>query len=172
MRIQSGLAGLTLVVLTALPSIVAAQSNEGGIASDIANEKMVRTLYDQFVAAWNKHDYTALGDMWAIDGDHMEPDGTVAKGRDQVTGLFRREHEGPFKHTHLQLSVADVWFITGDVALIDGGYAISGIRTAEGVALPERRGRLTSVLYNEQGKWWIMASRLMIPTELPYKKAD
>jgi uncharacterized protein (TIGR02246 family) len=172
MRIRSGLAGFGLSVLLAAPALAPAQSNEGGIASDIANEKAVRALYDQFVAAWNRHDYTALAAMWAIDGDHMEPDGTLLKGREAVTLYFKRMHEGPFKQTHLQLSLQDVWFIGGEIALVDGGYAISGIRTPDGAELPERRGHLTSVLLHEQDKWWITASRLMIPAELPYKKKE
>jgi uncharacterized protein (TIGR02246 family) len=161
-----------LALLATAPPLATAQSNEGGIASDIANEKAVRALFAQFVQAWNRHDYMALAGMWAIDGDHMEPDGATAKGRDAVATLFKRGHEGAFKHTQLQLSIADVWFLSGDVALVDGGYAISGIRTPDGVELPERRGHLTSVLLKEQGKWWITANRLMIPTELPYKKKD
>jgi uncharacterized protein (TIGR02246 family) len=171
MGIRGALAGVSLVLLAAAATPAAAQSNEGGIASDIANEKAVRALYGQFVLAWNRHDWQALADMWTIDGDHMEPDGAIAKGRDSIAAAFKRGHDGgPFAHTQLQLSLADVWFVSGDVALVDGGYAISGIRTPEGTELPERRGHLTSVLLKEHGKWYITASRLMIPTELPYKK--
>jgi uncharacterized protein (TIGR02246 family) len=144
-------------------------SNEGGLAGDIANERLVRELYDKFVGAWNRHDVESLAGMWAIDGDHFEPDGTVAKGRDAVRALLAREHGSVFAKTRLDLSVADVWFISDDVALVDGGYEIYGIRTPDGDELPARRGHLTSVLIQEQGKWWIAASRLMIPTELPYK---
>ncbi|HWP66325.1 MAG TPA: SgcJ/EcaC family oxidoreductase [Candidatus Limnocylindria bacterium] len=172
MRIRGALAGLGLSVLAAAPPPAMAQSNEGGIASDIANEKAVRALFSQFVQAWNRHDHAALAEMWAIDGDHMEPDGATAKGRTAVATLFKRQHEGAFKDTHLQLSIADVWFISGDVALVDGGYAVSGIRAPDGVELPERRGHLTCVLLHEQGKWWITATRLMIPSELPYKRHD
>jgi uncharacterized protein (TIGR02246 family) len=152
------------------PAWAGAPSNEGGLAGDVANERLVRELYDDFVAAWNRHDVDALANMWAIDGDHLEPDGTVAKGRDAVRALFAREHATVFGKSRLNLSVADVWFVSGDVALVDGGYEIYGIQTADGTELPARRGHLTSVLINEQGKWWIAASRLMIPTELPYKK--
>jgi uncharacterized protein (TIGR02246 family) len=144
-------------------------SNEGGLAGDVANERIVRELYDGFVAAWNRHDVEALAAMWAIDGDHFEPDGTVAKGRDAVRALLGREHGSVFAKTRLTLSVADVWFVSEEVALVDGGYEIHGIRTLDGAELPARRGHLTSVLIREQGKWWIAASRLMIPTELPYK---
>jgi uncharacterized protein (TIGR02246 family) len=171
MNVRGALVGIGLALLTTVPPFASAQSNEGGIASDVANEKAIRALYMEFVKEWNAHDWAALAAMWTIDGDHMEPDGAVAKGRDAVATLFKRGHEGgPFAHTHLQLNLADVWFIGSDVALVDGGYAISGIRTPDGTELPERRGHLTSVLIKEDGKWWITASRLMIPTELPYKK--
>jgi uncharacterized protein (TIGR02246 family) len=163
-----GIALLTIGLAGSVPA--KAPSNEGGLAGDVANEKLVRELYDQFVAAWNRHDVPALAGMWSIDGDHMEPDGTVAKGREAITMLFTRAHQTIFAKTRLNLSVADVWFPSGDVALIDGGYEIYGIQTPDGEELPARRGHLTSVLILEQGKWWIAASRLMIPTELPYKK--
>lgn len=149
-----------------------APSNEGGLAGDVANERVIREIYDNFVQAWNRHDVAALAAMWAIDGDHFEPDGTVAKGRDAVQKVMGRAHSTVFAKTRLNLSVADVWFISEGVALVDGGYEISGIQTPDGKALPSRRGHLTAVLIHEQGKWWIAASRLMIPTDLPYKKKN
>lgn len=169
MSVRRAIVGVGLALLAAVPRLATAQSNEGGIASDVANEKAIRALYTQFVKEWNAHDWQAIAAMWTIDGDHMEPDGAVAKGRDAVATLFKRGHEGAFKQTHLQLNLADVWFIGADLALVDGGYAISGIRAPDGTELPERRGHLTSVLIKEDGKWWIAASRLMIPAALPYK---
>ena len=162
------------VALAALATTAVAQapSNEGGLASDVAHEQVVRKLYDDFVAAWNRHDAKALADMWAVDGDHREPDGTEAKGRVAVAKLLTRQHESVFAKTRLNLSLADVWFIGDQMALIDGGYEIYGIQLPDGTEIPARRGHLTSVLLYEQGKWWIVASRLMIPTELPYKKKD
>jgi uncharacterized protein (TIGR02246 family) len=145
-------------------------SNVGGLAGDVANEQLVRELYDDFVAAWNRHDVETMANTWAIDGDLLEPDGAVAKGRDAVRRHLARQHASVFAKTHLALSVADVWFMSENVALVDGGYEIYGIRTPDGSELPARRGHLTSVLLKEHGKWWIAASRLMVPTELPYKK--
>jgi uncharacterized protein (TIGR02246 family) len=147
-----------------------AQSNEGSITADRRDEKLVREVYDRFTAAWNAHDVDAIAKMWAIDGDHMEPDGETAKGRQAVLMLMRRRHDTVFKTTRLNLSIADVWFMPGDVALVDGGYEIYGIRGPDGKELPARRGHLTSVLIKEQGQWWIAASRLMIATTLPYKR--
>jgi uncharacterized protein (TIGR02246 family) len=146
-----------------------AQTDES-TTRDRANEKVIRDLYKRFAEAWNRHDVDALGAMWAIDGDHIEPDGTHVDGRQAVSLHLKRQHDTVFKQTHLDLSIAEVWFVADTVALVDGGYELTGVRTPDGDALPARRGHLTSLLLEEGGKWWIVASRLMIPTELPYKR--
>jgi uncharacterized protein (TIGR02246 family) len=145
-------------------------SNVGGAATDLENEKVIRKLYANFVAKWNAHDTDALAKMWALDGDHLEPDGTMVKGRPAVAELLERQHETVFAHTALSLTIADVWFVSDTVALVDGGYGITGIRTPDGAEVPKRSGHLTAVLLKEQDQWWIAASRLMVPTTLPYKK--
>lgn len=170
MRTIGRTGALLLAVALALPGVAAGQSNVGGAESDVRNEKKVRELYERFTAAWNRHDWEALAAMYTIDGDHTEPDGDHVDGRTAIALLFKRQHETVFKHTRLLLQIADIWFVTGEVALVDGGYAVTGIRTPDGKELPERRGRLTAVVLFENGDWHIAASRLMIPTELPYKR--
>ena len=167
-RIVGAFAGFSL--LAAAEGGWAQHSNEGGIASDVANEKLVRGLYDQFVDAWNRHDVPAMASRWAIDGDHLEPDGTRAKGRDTVQKLFQRQHDTSFNATTLDINVEDVLFHGGDMAVVDGAYELSGARMPSGAELPARRGHLTSVLLYENGSWSIVANRLMIPAQLPYKR--
>jgi len=160
---------LLVAAVLALPGTAVPMSNVGGAETDVKNEKMIRARYDQFVEAWNRHDVEGLAGMYAIDGDHREPDGAEADGRDAVALLFKRQHDSVFNQSRLMLNIADIWFVTREVALVDGGYALSGARTPDGKELPERRGHLTAVVLFEDGQWWIAASRLMIPTELPYK---
>jgi len=144
-------------------------SNVGGVRSDEKNEEAIRTLYKSFMDTWNRHDPAALANMWALDGDHVEPDGHHSDGRDAILDLLTKQHGSVFKTTVLDLAIADVWFVTGDVALVDGTYALSGIVAPDGTQLPPRKGNLTSVLLFERGKWWIAADRLMIPATLPWR---
>jgi uncharacterized protein (TIGR02246 family) len=167
-RVRLSAVVIAACVLTA--PAVRAQSNEGGMAQDRVEEKKIRESFGVMTKAWNSHDTVAMGALWAIDGDHHEPDGAVAKGRDAVTVLFKRQHEAVFKHSKLDLSIADVWFVSETVALVDGGYEVSGARLPDGTPIPSRRGHLTAVLLRERDKWNIVASRLMVPTELPYKQ--
>lgn len=168
-KLAGTMVALALVV-GGLPGTLRAQSNEGGISSDVANEKQIRQLYADFTKAWNAHDVDAMTAMWAIDGDTMEPDGTHAQGRTAVGILLQREHDTVFAKTRLDLSIADVWFPSDNVALVDGGYEITGIHTPYGKELPARRGHLTAVLLQEGGRWWIAASRSSIPVTLPYRE--
>ncbi len=141
----------------------------GGTAADVKSQQQIRDLYTEFVKAWNKHDVETMAARWAVDGDHVEPDGQVAKGRDEVTQLLKRQHDGVFKNSKLDLSVKSVWMITDKVALVDGTYELSGAVAPDGTTVPPRKGLLTSVLIQEKDTWSIAASRLMIPTSLPYK---
>ena len=145
-------------------------SNEGGISTDLKNEKLVRAVYDDLIDAWNRHDVDALSKLWAIDGDHLEPDGTLAKGRDAVTKLFRRQHDTFFKQSVLDMNLQDVWFHGDGLSIVDGTYELKGAKLPNGTEIPPRRGHFTSVLIFEDGRWQVAASRLMIPTQLPYKE--
>lgn len=164
--------GASMFALMLLGGVVAtayAQSNESSIGSDQVHEKSIRALYDRFEDAWNRHDTKALGAMWAIDGDHQEPDGRMVKGRAEVEALLAKQHATVFAKTEITLKIKDVWFMTADVALVDGFYSVNGIRDPKGNELPTRSGHLTAILMRERGEWAIAASRLMIPAGLPWK---
>lgn len=147
-----------------------ARSEMGSPKSDIANEATIRKLYDDFEAAWNKHDTDAMARMWALDGDHVEPDGRVAKGRSEVHKLLGMEHNTVFKKTTLHLTIVSVWFMTQDVALVDGNYELTNVVDENGKDVGTRKGHLTAVLMQEGGVWSIAASRAMIPVPLVWRK--
>lgn len=146
----------------------------GGTAGDVKSEQAIRDLYTEFVKDWNKHDVAAMSGRWSVDGDHVEPDGTVAKGKEDVTALFTAQHGkgGVFADSNLQLTVKSVWMISDTIALVDAAYTLTGAKLPSGTVIPAREGMLTAILLQEKSTWAIVASRLMIPTTLPYKKAE
>jgi uncharacterized protein (TIGR02246 family) len=167
---------LLIAAVLCLAGTVAAQAptpkarpGAGGPRSDLENDEEIRALYTQFAAAWNAHDPKKMASFWAIDGDTMEPDGVVAKHRDEVEKHFALEHSGPFKDTELKLTIDSVWFASHDVAMVDGTYMVMGAVDPNGQPLPPRKGLLTSVLIKEDGEWRVAASRSMIPIPLPWR---
>jgi len=162
-------AAAAYVLMAGVAPAWAVTANPASPKSDIENDAIIRKLYERFTVAWNQHEPATLAKMWVEDGDHVEPDGRVAKGRREIEKLFAAEHRSVFKQSHLTLSVDTVWFVTADVALVDGTYELSGARDPQGKELPARKGRLSSLFLKEGGKWLIAASRLMIPAPLPYR---
>lgn len=170
------------LVLTALLTLAAAAQAQpqpgitprpgaGGPRTDLQNDTKIRELYKEFVDAWNRHDFEAMKALWTIDGDHQEPDGTVAKGREEVGKLFAKEHMSVFKNSHIRLTIHSVWFITADVALVDGSYELVGVQDQHGKPVAPRRGSLTSILLDEPGVGWrVAASRSMIPVPLVWRE--
>jgi uncharacterized protein (TIGR02246 family) len=163
-------AALICVVAGGAVAAPTPRSDAGRLRSDIENEEVIRKLYEQFIAAWNRHDIPAMASMWVEDGDHVEPDGHIAKGRHEIQKLFKMQHDSVFKKTRLSLTIDTVWFVTANVALVDGNYEVAGVVAPDGKEIPPRKGRLTAVFLHERGRWWIVADRLMIPAPLPYKK--
>jgi uncharacterized protein (TIGR02246 family) len=142
----------------------------GGPRMDLENDAEIRAVFKEFETGWNRHDTGAMASLWTIDGDHVEPDGRVAKGRDEVHALFLKEHQTVFKDSHLELNIETVWFMTQDVALVDGRYVLSGVSDPHGKAISPRNGKLTAVMLEERGRWWVAASRLMIPIPLVWRE--
>ena len=142
----------------------------GGPQSDLENEATIRKLYAEYTAAWNRHDAAAMASFWTLDGDYMEPDGRHAKGKAEVEKLFAQEQQTVFKDSTLALTIETVWFITENVAMVDGKYDLSGVRDLDGKQLPTRSGHLTAVLMREDGAWKVAAGRAMIPVPLVYRE--
>ncbi len=140
--------------------------------SDLENEVKIRKLYEDFTAAWNEHDPRAMAQFWTINGDHYEPDGRGAEGRDAVEALFAEEQKTAFRDSKLVLTVDSVWFITPSIALVNGFYEIDGVRDPSGNKLSIRKGHLTSVLLREGETWWVAASRAMLPVPLAWRPAQ
>ena len=167
---------LLFAVLLVVAGGVQAQSNTpkphpgaGGPRSDLANEATIRKLYADFIAAWNAHDPQKMASYWALDGDTIEPDGMVAKGRAEVEKHFAEEQATAMKDSTLKLTVDAVWFVTADVALVDGTYVVLNAHDPNGQPLPPRKGLVSSVVIREGGTWLVAASRSMIPIPLPWR---
>ncbi|MFN8641662.1 MAG: SgcJ/EcaC family oxidoreductase [Candidatus Binatia bacterium] len=141
----------------------------GGPRMDQIHDKEIRQLFADFAAAWNAHDPRKMASFWTLDGDTIEPDGMSAKGRDEVEKHFAEEQATAMKESEIKLVIDSVWFVTWDVALVDGSYVLLNVRDPNGQPLPPRKGLLSAVVLHENEKWHVAASRSMIPIPLPWR---
>lgn len=162
---------VTVVAGAVLCAGTARAADPASPKSDVESEKAIRKLYTEYTTDWNKHDVPAMVNMWVADGDHVDPDGRMVKGRKEIEKLLTLQHTTVFKKSKLKLTVDSVWFISSNVALVDGSYELTGGTSPDGKAIGPRKGRLTSIFLHEGQRWWIAASRLMIPAPLPWREA-
>lgn len=135
-------------------------------------EAEIRKRYEEFVAAFNAHDARAMAALWLRQGDHYEPDGSFAEGRDAIERMFAQEHESAFRNATISLTIRSVWMATPAVGMVNGTYEVEGVRDRQGNTMAIRRGLLTSVLVKEDGQWWVAASRATIPVPVPWRPAQ
>ena len=74
-----------LLGLTILPAVRADQKSE---------DAAIHKRYDEWVAAWNKHDPQLLASLWTENGDLINPFGKQAEGRQAVEKFFEAEQTG------------------------------------------------------------------------------
>jgi uncharacterized protein (TIGR02246 family) len=161
--------GMSAVAFALLTATAAAQADRG----DGAEERAVRDAVERFGAAWNRHDAKAMAAAFAPEGDIVNPYGEVVKGRPALEALFAKEQIRFAHGTRFVDTVESLRFLKPDVALVDGALTVSGVRGAGPDAPPTTlKGRYTDVLVKQEGRWQILARRVMLIVPEPGTAPD
>jgi len=142
-----------MVLLASLPSW--AEQPKG----DPADEKALRELHREFVAAYNKGDPEAVAAFYAPDADFVGFRGDAYHGRAEIkerTSNFFAQNKG----AKLTSPFGSLRFITSDVAIADRGEEL----TPAAVGGPSKL-QATVVYVKRDGKWLQASVRLMVPVQ-------
>ena len=123
-----------------------------------ADEAAIRKAWQDYVAAWNKHDSKLLVTFLAEEVDRRTADGQILNGRAETLAGIERAW-GPNKDSTEKSIQVDVRFLTADVAILDA-------RDEGQIAGVPFRSNHTSIFVRENGRWLtaaIRASRLTPP---------
>jgi uncharacterized protein (TIGR02246 family) len=108
---------------------------------------------EAFVKAFQNGDAKAVAAFWTPDGDYVDENGRVLKGRkaieDSFAGLFAAK-----KGLKVRIDVASVRFLTPDLAIEDG---TSTVLAPDGSA--PSRARYTNMLVQKDGQWLLSSVR-------------
>ena len=109
-----------------------------------------------FQAAWNEHDMTAFGSLFAEDATFVNRFGHYVRGVDEIVELHVPIHETIYSDSTLENELIDVSNIANDVAII---HFWSRLATGEAhPAGPHNIDTLIlSVLVKQHEKWRIRA---------------
>jgi uncharacterized protein (TIGR02246 family) len=129
----------------------------------MSDEDMIRARTDEFEQAVSSADAKAIGALFVEDGDLVDQAGAMHHGRMAVEERFQKLFEGAYKGAQANLEIASVRFVRPEIAVIDGTYALTGMKSAEGQDLPAVKGMFTNVSVKQNGQWMLHCSRPMLP---------
>jgi uncharacterized protein (TIGR02246 family) len=106
-----------------------------------------------FVDAFHKGDAKAVAAFWTPDGDYVDENGRVLKGRKAIEDTFT-ELFSAHKGLKVRIDVASIRFPAPDLAVEDG---TSAVLAPDGSA--PSRARYTNVLVKKDGQWLLSSVR-------------
>src|ERR1700744_3776402 len=99
-----------LFILTALIGLVALPLVR---ADEKAEDAAIHKRYDEFSAAWDKHDPKLMASIFVPDGDLINPFGKHPQGRDAIEKLFTEEQTGPMASTTYSGTIENIRYLGG-----------------------------------------------------------
>lgn len=159
MRKTAIVLGLLAVCLLGL-TVRSGDGQAPAAKDDPAINKAIGQAVAAYADVFNKGDLKALGAVWAEDAEYIDEQGTVTRGRDAITALFK-QYLADLKGAKIAFKVTSVRALTPEIAMQDGTSTI----TMPDGSVDE--GRFTAVWFKKDGKWYIRSAR-----DLPYEAAD
>jgi uncharacterized protein (TIGR02246 family) len=147
--------GTSLVAVLALGLVIGigkmpAKSDEPNAEEKPAPGKGKRAK--EFIAAFEREDAAAVAAFWTPEGEYVDEDGNVTKGREALEKLYK-EVFSTRKHPKLHVEVTSHREITSDVALEKG---FTEVTDESG---PPVSAAFSAVLVKKDGEWYFESVR-------------
>lgn len=164
MKIPATVATIALVLFL-LSSAVAYPNPQLDHSSDM---QAIQNVEARWQDGWNRHDISALADLFTDDADFVTVIGKWCKGRKEFYDYHVRLHQVMFKDSIWKTSDTQIRFIRPDVAIVHVNWGITGDRNADGTPRDKHRdGIFTQVMVKQDGQWRISASQNTNIAEVP-----
>lgn len=122
-------------------------------SEDVPSRAAIRAMFDDYQAAFNRHDAAALVAHWTADGESRNLDtGERTEGREAVHGVFETLFESDAR-ADLDVDITSIRPVRADVAVVDG---LTRIGSASGASVSSR---FTAVVVQEEGRWLLESMR-------------
>lgn len=114
----------------------------------------IAQFVDQFVKKWNRHDPKELVELWAENGDLINPSGEWEKGKVNVIKILSREHQGILSESKMTQEVTNVIRLSPTLAWVDAKVTLDVPGVPEGLD-----HHIVYLLQKQNDQWRILAIR-------------
>src|SRR5690242_6815441 len=129
-----------------------------------SDDAAIRRLVDIFVEGWNAGDGEACARPFAVDADFVNIMGLRARGRDLIARGHGEILSTVYRDTEMKGTVQSIRMVRPDVAVLDVDFLLQSPRPGPFHMLKTTAG---IVARKDDGAWWIVAFRNMVPFERP-----
>ena len=117
-------------------------------------EPEISQFVDLFVKKWNQHDPKELSELWAENGDLMNPAGEWEKGKANVLNILVREHQGVLYKSQMKQEITNILVLSPTLAWVDAKVSLNvpGVPTS-------LDHHIVYLLVKQNNQWRILAAR-------------
>lgn len=97
-----------------------------GAVPSVFDERSIKKTIADRQGVWNKGDVDGYARLLTADVDISSATGRVARGRDAVVALFKKQREGVYRGASTLTTVTQIRFLCPDIAIVDANFENSG----------------------------------------------
>jgi len=113
---------------------------------------------DLFIDAWNAHDITALGDLFADDADFIDVFGNWFKGRAAFEQVLAQRHRSVFRESRFARKDVAIRRVSPGLAIVHAVIELAGATSPDGQPLAPALGVMSYVMERQDpNRWRILA---------------
>jgi uncharacterized protein (TIGR02246 family) len=123
--------------------------------ANIADEDAVRDVAHRYCDAWNKHDMTALAELFDADAQWINIVGMHWRGKAAAVAGHEAYHRTFFRATEVEMADVRITGIAPGVAAAVLLLKVGPFTPPDGIARPESQDRLSLIVAKRSGRWLI-----------------
>ncbi len=143
--------------IAVLCSILFFQLSGSGPSSTRMDEVILTTMLADQATAWDRGDGTGWAMHFSPDADFINIRGDLFHGRLEIAQRHAALFAGPFKGTHVKVTVRKMTFLPEGIALVDTDQEVTGFHALVPGVAPTSDGllltRMSYIAYKDDEGW-------------------
>jgi uncharacterized protein (TIGR02246 family) len=120
---------------------------------DPKDKDLVYNVIIEFQKDFNEGSFANAFSYTTIDWEHINPNGGISKGRDNVLQEVRAVHQSFLKGVKMKTETIEIRFLTPTVAVADAIHLLDRYTTPDDKIHINERQIKTYIVIKQEGKW-------------------
>lgn len=120
---------------------------------NLNDKELVHRVINDFQSDFNEGGFNNTSSYTATDWEHINPNGGLSKGRENVLKEVRAVHQSFLKGVKMKIETMEIRFLTPSVAVADVIHVMDTYTSPDGIKHINERQFKTYIVVKYKGKW-------------------